>query len=185
MSFLFRILWLPFKISEKFYWFLWRKDQLRRFHKVGNDVRISKACFFHNENISIGNRVYIGQKCRFQASLSHISIGDNVMFGPEVSIHGGNHRTDVIGRFMIDIKLTEKLPENDQDVVIENDVWVGAKAIILKGVTIGQGSIVGAGSIVSKDIPPYSIITGNKLQKIRDRWSESEIEDHKKQVYNV
>ena len=106
------------------------------------------------------------------------------MFGPEVSLHAGNHRTDIIGRFMIDITLDEKLPENDQDIIIENDVWIGANAIILKGVTVGQGSIIGAGSIVSKSISPYSVVTGNKLQAIRTRWSEEKIKEHKKKVYD-
>ncbi|PQJ21097.1 DapH/DapD/GlmU-related protein [Tenacibaculum sp. SG-28] len=179
MKYLYKLLWIPFKVLEKIYWFLWRKEQLSNFQTVGNDVRISKGCFFHNKNISIGNKVYIGQKCRFQASLSHIFIGNNIMFGPEVSIHGGNHRTDLIGRFMIDIKLEEKLPENDEDIIIEDDVWIGARAIILKGVKIGQGSIIGAGVVVSKSIPPYSIITGNRSQKIRERWTEDQIKEHK------
>jgi len=185
MNIIYRILWIPFQVAKKVYWFLWRKDQLRRFRSVGKDVRISKGCFFHHQNISIGNRVYIGQKCRFQASLSHIQIGNNVMFGPEVTVHGGNHRTDLIGRYMIDIRLDEKLPENDQDVIIEDDVWIGTRAIILKGVTVGQGSIVGAGAVVSKDVPPYSIITGNKVQKLRERWSESQIEEHKNKINNA
>jgi len=104
------------------------------------------------------------------------------MFGPNVSIHGGNHRTDLIGRYMIDIRLDEKLPENDQDVVIEDDVWVGANAIILKGVTIGQGSIIGAGTIVYKSIPPYTIVVSNISQKIKERWSPEQIIQHKKQL---
>ena len=184
MNFLFRILYLPFNVLQKIYWFLWRKNQLSLFHKVGENVRISNGGFFHNEQISIGSNVYIGQSCRFQASLSQIIIGNNVMFGPEVSLHAGNHRTDIIGRFMIDITLDEKLPENDQDIIIKDDVWIGANAIILKGVTVGQGSIIGAGSIVSKSISPYSVVTGNKLQAIRTRWSEEKIKEHKKKVYD-
>ena len=107
------------------------------------------------------------------------------MFGPEVSIHGGNHRTDLVGRFMIDIKMDEKLPENDQDIIIEDDVWIGTKAIILKGVTVGEGSIVGAGTVVFKDVPAYSIITGSHVQKIRKRWSKYEIDRHKEIINKI
>ena len=182
MKIVYLLLWIPFSFLEKVYWFLWRKDQHRKFYSIGREVRISKGCFFHHQNISIGNRVYIGQKCRLQASLSHIYIGNNVMFGPEVTLHGGNHRTDLVGRYMIDINLDEKLPENDQDIHIKDDVWIGTRAIILKGVTIGQGSIIGAGAVVSKDVPAYSIITGNKVQKTRDRWSKKLIDEHKKKL---
>ena len=67
------------------------------------------------------------------------------MFGPNVTIITGNHRTDIIGKTMISVTINEKLPENDENVVINDDVWIGANAIILKGVTIGKGSVVGAG----------------------------------------
>ncbi|CAG0905860.1 unnamed protein product, partial [Darwinula stevensoni] len=80
------------------------------------------------------------------------------MFGPNVTIMGGNHNTSVIGAFMYDVR--EKLPENDQPVIIEDDVWVGTGVIILKGVTIGKGSIIAAGSVVTKSCKPYSILGG-------------------------
>jgi len=79
------------------------------------------------------------------------------MFGPEVSIHAGNHTSTLVGRFMFDIEEHEKLPEDDRDVVIEDDVWVGTRAIILNGVRIGRGAIVGAGAVVAKDVPPYAV----------------------------
>ncbi len=176
------VLWKVISFLSGIYWFLWRKDQFRRFNSIGSDVHISRNCYFSCESISIGNHVYIGPHGFFQSDKSKIKIGNHVMFGPNVSIHGGNHRTDVIGRYMIDIRLDEKLPENDQDVVIENDVWVGANAIILKGVTIGQGSIIGAGTIVSKSVPPYSIVIGNKPQRIVERWTPEQIIQHKTQL---
>ncbi len=79
---------------------------------------------------------------------------------------------------MIDIK--DKLPENDLDVVIEEDVWVGANVIILKGVTIGRGSVIAAGSIVTKNVEPYSIYAGVPARKIKERFSEEEISEHEK-----
>jgi maltose O-acetyltransferase len=82
-----------------------------------------------------------------------IYIGNYVMFGPIVTIRGGNHRFDMIGKYMYNVKETEKLPENDQDVVIEDDVWVGCNVTILKGVTIGHGSDIAEGAVVIKSPP--------------------------------
>lgn len=70
------------------------------------------------------------------------------MFGPNVTIRGGDHRIDVIGRNTVDIKEYEKLPENDKDVFVDDDVWIGCNVTILNGVHIGRRSVVGAGSVV-------------------------------------
>lgn len=77
----------------------------------------------------------------------------------------------------------EKLPENDMPVVIEDDVWCGANVIILKGVTIGHGSVVAAGAVVTKSFPPYSIIGGVPAKLIRMRFTPEQIEDHERLFY--
>jgi len=59
--------------------------------------------------------------------------------------------------------------------VIGNDVWVGAAALVLKGVTVGDGAVIGAGSVVTKDVPPYAIVTGNPAQIIRYRFDDATI----------
>jgi acetyltransferase-like isoleucine patch superfamily enzyme len=169
-------------LFEKVYWFLKRKSQGNSFKSIGERVTISRHCHFTSQTISIGNNVYVGQGCRFQATKSNIFIKNNVMFGPNVSVHGGNHRHDIIGKYMIDIKLDEKLPENDQDVIIEDDCWIGTGAIILKGVTIGEGSIIGAGSVINKSVAPYSIVVGSKQQQIFSRFSSEEIKIHKERL---
>ncbi len=174
-----KILWLIFSVIERVYWYVWRNQQMEKFQSYGDNVWISRHCTFVGPLISFGTDVFVGEYCMFQSSNSKISIGNHVMFGPGVAIHGGDHRTDVVGRYMKDIKSHEKLESNDKDVVIENDVWVGAEAIILKGVRIGQGSIVGAGSIITKDIPPYSVVTGCKQQSTRMRWDPETIATHK------
>ena len=96
---------------------------------------------------------------------------------------GGDHRTNVVGAYMYDV--TEKLPENDLDVVIEDDVWVGANVLILKGVTIGRGSIVGAGSVVVKSVPPYTVYVGTPMMKIWQRWDNDTIIAHEHQLGKV
>ncbi|MPN39359.1 putative acetyltransferase [bioreactor metagenome] len=104
------------------------------------------------------------------------------MFGPNVSMHSGNHRTDIVGKYMKDVKLDEKRPEDDLDIVIGDDVWIAAGAIILNGVSIGEGSIIGAGSVINKSVPPYTIVVGSKSQKTWKRWDEYTIEFHKSQM---
>ena len=154
--------------------------QIPLFKKCGKNLKFGKGCQFAHSFIEFGNDVYIGPYATMMSGISNIKIGNKVLFGPNVTIMGGDHRTDVIGSYMYDIK--EKLPKNDQDIIIEDDVWVGANAVILKGVTIGRGSIIGAGSIVVKSVPPYSIYVGSPPMKIRSRWDSSTIAMHEQQL---
>ncbi|MRS03355.1 hypothetical protein EG832_09060 [bacterium] len=103
------------------------------------------------------------------------------MFGPNVTIRGGDHNTSKIGYFMFDVH--EKRPKDDQPVFIEDDVWVGAGAIILKGVTIGRGSIIAAGAVVTHSVKPYSITGGVPAKLIRFRWTTEEIIQHEIALY--
>lgn len=99
-----------------------------------------------------------------------IILGDNILIGPNVSIITGNHRFDIVDKPMIQIdEEKEKLLENDQDVIFEGDNWVGCGAVILKGVTVGYGAIVGAGAVVTKNVPPYSVVAGNPAKVIKMR----------------
>ena len=68
--------------------------------------------------------------------------------------------------------------EFDKDIVVEDDVWIGTRAIILKGVTIHKGAIVGAGAVVTKDVPPYSIVAGNPAKIVKMRFTDEEIKKH-------
>ncbi len=150
--------------------------KLSRLAQHGKNCHIEGGVNISYSNVYLGNNVFIPAGATFLSSNAKIHIGDNVMFGPNVMIATGNHRTDVVGSYMIDVK--EKRPEDDQDVVIENDVWVGMNAIILKGVHIGEGSIIGAGAIITKDIPPFSIVTNAGGMKIRERFTPDQIALH-------
>jgi acetyltransferase-like isoleucine patch superfamily enzyme len=135
------------------------------------------------KNIIVGDDVYIGPGASFIASLSYISIGDKSFFGPNVTIRGGNHSSHIIGKFMIDYERKDKLVSDDIPVIINEDVWVGTGAIILKGVNIGRGSIISAGAVVTKDVLPYSIIGGVPAKVIKHRWSAEEIIKHEELMY--
>lgn len=152
--------------------------QLSRFGTVGKNCQLRGVGNFTEKNIFLGDNVTIGVNSTFLASDAKIIIKNNVLFGPHVFLITGNHRIDVLGKYICDVK--EKLPENDADIVIEDDVWIGAGSIILKGVTVGEGSVIGAGSVVTKDVPPYAVVAGNPAKVIKYRFSEEEIKLHKK-----
>jgi len=109
------------------------------FKKRGKNIVFNPYDFFSYSKIELGNDVFIGSGAYF-SSIKAIVIGNKVMFGPNVTIIGGDHNSSVIGKYMFDTQ--DKLPENDLPIIIKDDVWIGTRAIILKGVTIGKGSIV-------------------------------------------
>jgi len=129
----------------------------------------------------VGDDVNVGDRPILLASESKIHIGNHVMFGPEVVILAGDHNTSEIGRFMTDVH--EKLPENDRDVILEDDVWVGSRAIILKGVTLGRGCIIAAGSVVTKSVPPYAVAAGVPARVVKFRWNIETILKHEALLY--
>ena len=114
------------------------------------------------EGLIIGNNVGIAQNCFIQVR-GTVVMGNDIMFGPGVSIFSEDHGfTDTT------IPMIEQ-PEFRKGVIIEDDVWVGSRAVILGGVTIGRGSIIAAGSIVKSSVPPYSIVAGVPGKIIRSR----------------
>ncbi|MBN1398747.1 MAG: acyltransferase [Bacteroidetes bacterium] len=131
----------------------------------------------------VGNDVYIGPGALFLSTESYINIGNKVLFGPNVTIIGGNHSSHIIGKYMFDYKLSDKLKTDDAPVIIEDDVWVGTGATILKGVTVGRGSIVAAGAVVTKSVPPYAIIGGVPAKVLKFRWTPDEILQHERILY--
>lgn len=152
------------------------------FKKCGKNLRFDPlSSNFTFNNISIGDDVMIGARAMFIAALSHITIGNKVMFAPNVTIRGGNHNTRVIGKYMLDVR--DKLPEDDQPVVIEDDVWVGTNVTILSGVTIGRGSIIAAGSVLTRNVRPYSVVAGVPAKFVKWRWDLDEICSHEKILY--
>lgn len=164
----------------KIHWQRYKLNEIRsHLGSCGKNVSFSLDCVFVSpSSIFLGDEVIIGPGAWFSAVNTYIQVGNKVMFGPHVGIIAGDHNTNVLGTYMFDVM--EKCPENDQPVVIEDDVWVGFRAIILKGVTIGRGSIVAAGAVVNKDVPPYAIVGGVPAKIIKMRWNEEEILEHER-----
>ncbi len=129
---------------------------------AGKKVNIEQGANFGNgDGISIGDYSGIGVDCSVRGPLL---IGNNVMMGPEVIIITANH-----GFERIDIPMMVQESSPRKKVIIGNDVWIGTRAIILPGITIGNGAIIGAGAIITKDIPDYAIAAGNPARIVRFR----------------
>ena len=109
--------------------------------------------------ISVGDNFYMNSGCHI---LGDISFGRDVMIGPKTIIWGRDHGKE------IGIPMCNQ-PHNSQPIKIGNDVWVGANVTILKGVNISDGAIIGAGSVVIKDIPAFAIVAGNPAKIIKYR----------------
>lgn len=150
----------------------------------GKDVYMRPSCCDLKglNNLSIGDGTLIPKGSTFYCTEAPLTIGKKVLFGPNPTIITGNHRIDLIGKYIQDSN--DKLPENDAPVVIEDDVWCGANVVILKGVTIGRGSIIAAGSVVTKSCPPYSIIGGVPAKVIKFRFTTEEIIEHERKLYS-
>jgi acetyltransferase-like isoleucine patch superfamily enzyme len=150
-----------------------RHFALKRFVSVAPDVQFDPiGGHIRYEGLQVGSNTFLGTGARIWA-LKDIRIGNDVMFGPEVYVMDGYHRIDVIGKTIRDSGADERQP-----VVIDDDVWVGTRTTIMKGVRIGQGSVIGAESLVTKSLPPYVIAGGNPCRVIRKRFSNAELAEH-------
>jgi acetyltransferase-like isoleucine patch superfamily enzyme len=154
-----------------------------RFASRGDNLAFDPDGTYTYESIHIGHNVDLGVRPVIIAARSTVRIGDNVMFGPEVTIRGGNHRVDVVGVPMIAVRKQDGDERFDLGVTIEDDVWIGTRAVILHGVTIGRGAVVGAGSVVTRSVPPYCIAAGNPARVLRRRWSADVIAEHERALY--
>lgn len=171
-------------IFTRIYRYISRCYYIRKFAKHGKQITFNplNSQFTYN-NIELGNHVSIGEYADFISTRSKIIIGDHVIFAPKVSMRGGDHRIDIVGRYIDTVGDDEKLPENDLDIKLEGDNWIGMNVTILKGVTIGRGSVVGAGSVVTKNLPPYCVCAGVPCRAIKRRFSNEEIVEHELKLY--
>lgn len=132
------------------------------FKKYGKNILIDYKTFFrYMKNIEIADNVSINRGCEFFTSANlgtKICLAENVVISPNVKFYGAGH----------DYKMLY-LPDTSGDIIIESNVWICANSIILQGVKIGEGSIVSANSVVTKSIPPYTIVAGIPAKIIKQR----------------
>lgn len=128
--------------------------------ECGTNVNIEKGAHFSSE-MSLGNNSGIGINAQIAP---YVSIGNDVMMGPDCMMYTVNH-----GMERIDVPMWQQNFTKPKPIVIEDDVWIGSRVIILPGVHVGKGSVIGAGAVVTKSIEPYSVVGGNPAKLIRKR----------------
>lgn len=132
------------------------------FKCCGSNVNVGKGARFGNgKYIVIGNNSGLGMYCKVP---NDIIIGEDVMMGPNVTIFGSNHAFD-----RTDIPMRNQGMRKYPPVFIADDVWIGSNVIIMPGLRIEKGTIIGAGAVVTKNFPEYSIIGGNPARLIKSR----------------
>lgn len=131
------------------------------FDYCGSNVNIDKNARICSA-ISIGDNSGIGENCWLMQP--GVTIGNDVMMGPDCFFLTTNHRFDETT-----IPMWRQGFDEPQPIVVEDDVWIGANSIIMGGVTVGRGSIIAAGSVVTHDVEAYSIVGGNPAKLIRMR----------------
>lgn len=131
----------------------------------GKWVNIDKGVTFATD-IKLGNGSGIGAKCSIPTG---VSIGENVMMGIDILMFTNEHRHDDI---TVPMGAQGRTPV--EPIVIEDDVWIGSRSLIMKGVHIGHGAIIAAGSVVTKDVPAYEIWGGNPACFLKSRLAGQE-----------
>lgn len=134
------------------------------FLKCGKKIVVRKHAFFGSGcDIEIGDYSEIGLNAYLNRD---VKLGTHVLMGQNVTILTTNHEFEDPNTWIHDQGVRDRKP-----VVIGDDVWIGANSIILPGINIGKGAIIGAGSVVTKDLPPFAIAVGNPARVIRQRGS--------------
>lgn len=153
-----------------------------RRYTFGKNIYIGRMVYmWAKNNIIIGDNFYIGKFSQIECD---IEIGNNVIIANHVGIIGKyDHHYQQIGT---PIRLSSQIRDNNynwkglaEKVIIENDVWIGFGSIILSGVKIGRGSIIAAGSVITKDVQPFSIYAGVPARRMSDRFeNDSDLKEH-------
>ena len=124
---------------------------------AGTCVQMERR-FLNGRKVHLGERNVINFGCLFDGRKYHIRIGSDVSIGPEASILTLGHDPQ-----------SSSFSDRGGDVIIGNHAWIGYRALILPGVTIGDGAVIGAGAVVTKDVEPYAIMVGNPSRKVGER----------------
>lgn len=135
--------------------------------KFGTKSGVQLGCrFLNGRKVFIGERNVINSGCLFDGRKFSIRTGSNVSIGPKATILTLGHDPR-----------SATFEDRGGDVVIGDRVWIGYRAIVLPGVTIGEGAVIGAGAVVTKDVEPYVIVGGNPARKIGERVAAQDMGD--------
>lgn len=152
--------------------------------ECGHHVMIKplSSVFKGEENFHFSSHIRIARYAIIYSTEVNVFIGSKVGVAPYLKIISGNHSFKHIGKYLFDGNY-DKDPNDDKDVIIEGDSWLGINVTILSGVTIGRGSIIAAGAVVNKSCPPYSIVAGVPAKVIKYRFTIDEALEHESLLY--
>ena len=141
--------------------------------RMGKNNRLGpKGCFIRPREIYLGDNIYIAPK--FHISARNLRIGSNVLIGPNLLLECDDHLFLNVGKTIWETRNSR----NIGFVTIEDDVWIGGNVTILKNVIVGEGSIVGASSLVTKPLPPYTICVGSPCRPLKVRFKPEDLASH-------
>ena len=159
-SYITNIMWVFLEIMPNFIRKIIFKIIFRSFGK--NSLIDYGSYARYPSRIEIGDNVTINRGCKLFASFFRkdvrIKIGNNIAIAPDVSFFAAGHDYHYYN-----------LPDIAASITVEDNVWIGGRSIILQGVTVGEGAVVAAGSVVSRDVEPYTIVGGNPARFIKKR----------------
>ena len=155
----------------------------QKYPNIDKTAKIHPSCTVYNpENLymseltNINGGAYImNTRAKFiMKKYSGAAFGLTVITGGHLSVPGMHHK-QINNRIKDEIDINH---EEDQDVIVEEDVWIGAKTVLLRGVHLGRGCIIGAGSVVRRSVPPYAMVAGNPAKIIGFRFNPKEMAIH-------
>lgn len=171
LNLLLRVLNVPIALKRR----IRRRIIMRSIRNVGSNFVFEPLDEYAVSHLLVGEDVFIAVGARIiSGEGAVISLGNGVMIGPNVTILGGDHDFQVLGKRTRDVRKHGARA----DIVLEDDVWCGANVTILKGVRIGEGSVVGAGSVVVKSLPPYTVCVGNPCRPKKNRFDDDQLRSH-------
>lgn len=139
----------------------------RIFRSSGENLIVKRHAYFgKGSDLSVGDRSQLGENSRID---HQVTIGNDVLMGPDVVIMTESHAFEERER-----TIREQGARGRRAVIIGDDVWIGTRVVVMPGVRIGHGAIVGAGSVVTRDVPDFAIVGGSPARIIRYRGGDSD-----------